>query len=49
MRQTKQGTIRAILTELALKGLVKKSAAAQNREGIRLMTIGKGLKVTMNL
>ena len=41
--------IRAILIELALKGLVKKSAVAQTREGIGLMTIEKGLKVTMNL
>ena len=38
-----------MLIELTLKGLVKKSAAAQTREGIGLMTIEKGLKITMNL
>ena len=41
--------IRAILTESALKGLMKKSAAAQTREGIGLMATEKGPKVTMNL
>ena len=38
-----------MLIELALKGSVKKSAAAQASEGIGLMNIEKGLKITMNL